>query len=214
MKIAFLGDSITLGYGLTDRNQRYSTIVSHNLKMEEQNLGITGTLMAQAGLNRNDKNDFVSRAHLIDAADFVVVFGGTNDYFWSDCGIYGENESCFQYAVRKLIEKILLNRDKQSVVFVTPYRHNGVGNYENGKDWLDSNRHDTDTKNYNGHTLKDYVDVIAALCREYGVPCLNLYEKTDFDWKEHTIDGCHPNEMGHKIIAAHIEDAIRAALLS
>ena len=66
MKIAFLGDSITLGYGLTDRNQRYSTIVSHNLKMEEQNLGITGTLMAQAGLNRNDKNDFLSRVHLID----------------------------------------------------------------------------------------------------------------------------------------------------
>ena len=214
MTIAFLGDSITMGYGLEDRSNRYATIVSQNLKMEELNYGITGTLIAPAGLNRNNQKDFLNRADLVSGADLAVVFGGTNDYFWSDCGIYGEDDSHFQCAVRKLIEKILLKRDRQSVLFVTPYRHNGVGNYENGKDWLDSNRHDTDTKNYNGHTLQDYVDVIVALCQEYGVSCLNLYEKTDFDWEKYTLDGCHPNEMGHKIIAAHIEDAIRTALIS
>ena len=48
MKLAFLGDSITLGYGLSDRSARFSTLVSRALNAEEVNLGITGTLVARA----------------------------------------------------------------------------------------------------------------------------------------------------------------------
>ena len=40
MTIAFLGDSITLGYGLEHKENRYSTLVSQALKMDELNYGI------------------------------------------------------------------------------------------------------------------------------------------------------------------------------
>ena len=86
MKIAFLGDSITFGYALEDKSCRYATLVSKALGFEEENYGITGTLVAKAGLNREDGKDFVSRAELIDGADVAVIFGGTNDYFWSSEG--------------------------------------------------------------------------------------------------------------------------------
>ena len=46
MKIAFLGDSITLGYALEHREDRYSTRVCEMLGAEEENFGIAGTLMA------------------------------------------------------------------------------------------------------------------------------------------------------------------------
>ena len=79
MTIAFLGDSITLGYALEDRSARYSTLVAAELGMDEENYGITGTLVAKAGLNESDGLDFVSRLHLIERADVAIIFGGTND---------------------------------------------------------------------------------------------------------------------------------------
>ena len=91
MKIAFLGDSITLGYGLDRREDRYTTLICRQMDVEEANFGITGTLMARAGMNREDGNSFLDRLHLLKDADVAVIFGGTNDYFWSDRPIGDED---------------------------------------------------------------------------------------------------------------------------
>ena len=201
MTIAFLGDSITLGYGLAKKERRYSTLVAEALEMDELNYGITGTLVAKAGLNKSDGKDFLSRSSLIDSADVAVIFGGTNDYFWSDSPICGCGDQYFEFAVKKLIERVKEKRNGKITLFVTPYPHNGVGNFAGGSYWKESNRHDTDQKNYNGHTLNEYSDVITALCKENGIECLNLFDGFDFSWEEHTLDGCHPNEKGHALIA-------------
>jgi lysophospholipase L1-like esterase len=214
MTIAFLGDSITFGYGLEHKENRYSTLVSQALKMDELNYGITGTLVAKAGLNQTDGKDFLSRAHLIDDADVAIVFGGTNDYFWSDRTIYGCGEQYFAFAVRKLAEQAKEKRSGKMTLFVTPYPHNGIGNFSGGSDWKDSSRHDTSEMNYNGHTLKDYVDVIARICEEKDIPCLNLFDDFGFFWQEHTSDGCHPNEAGHILIAKAITEKLKAFKLS
>lgn len=212
MTIAFLGDSITLGYALDDKKYRYATLVSENLNMTEENYGITGTLVAKAGLNCSDGKDFLSRANLIDNADVAVVFGGTNDYFWSNNTIYGNNESYFDFAIKKIIDRVKDKRKGKVTLFVTPYPHNGIGNFLGGDDWKTSNRHNTSEKNYNGHTLKEYADVIEACCLENGIDCLNLFENFDFDFNEHTIDGCHPNEKGHKLIADAIVGKLETLL--
>ena len=201
MTIAFLGDSITCGYALDDTNKKYSTLVSRELGLEELNYGITGTLVAKAGLNRANEKDYLSRAHLIDEADIAVVFGGTNDYFWSDEPIDGCGKEYFAFAVKELVRRVKEKRSGKKTLFITPYPHNGVGNFRGGADWMASSRHDTSEVNYNGHTLKDYADMIASICRENAVPCLNLFEEFGFRWQEHTIDGCHPNEAGHALIA-------------
>ena len=205
MTIAFLGDSITLGYGLDNREDRYSTLLCKALGMMELNFGITGTLVAKAGLNQSDQKDFLSRVQLIDDADIAVIFGGTNDYFWSDTPIYGQDDRFFEYAVEKLAMRIEERRRTRLTLFVTPYPHNGIGNYFGGECWNNSNRHDTSERNYNGHILKDYVDVIEAVCNKNNIPCLNLFEDFGFRWQKHTIDGCHPNESGHLLIANAIK---------
>lgn len=209
MTIAFLGDSITFGYGLDNKENRYSTVVSRALGMEELNYGITGTLIAKAGLNQTDKKDFLSRAYLVDDADISIIFGGTNDYFWSDKPIYGDGDQYFESAVRKLAERIKEKRPGKITLFVTPYPHNGTGNFFGGTDWNDSNCHDTSEKNYSGHTLKEYVHVIEAICNENDIPCLNLFYDFGFDWREHTSDGCHPNEAGHILIAKAITEKLK-----
>lgn len=213
MKIAFLGDSITFGYGLDNKENKYSTLVCKMLGVEELNFGITGTLMAKAGLNQSDEKDFLSRAHLIDDADVAVIFGGTNDYFWSDKPIQGDDDSYFEHAVRSLIGSVKEKRGGRLTLFVTPYPHNGIGNYLGGEDWRKaSSRHDTDALNFNGHTLSDYVEVIDRLCKENELPCLNLFEDFGFSWQEHTSDGCHPNEKGHVLIANAVVKKLKAIM--
>ena len=210
MKIAFLGDSITLGYGLADKEHRYSTLVSRALGLEEMNFGITGTLVAKAGLNQSDGKDFLSRACLIDNAEIAVVFGGTNDYFWSDRPIHGCGEEYFESAVAALVERVNEKRRGKITLFVTPYPHNGIGNFAGGAHWKDSSRHDTSETNYVGHTLGEYTDVICELCGKNGVPCLNLFEEFGFRRQEHTLDGCHPNEAGHALIANAVLEKLKS----
>ena len=207
--IAFLGDSITHGTGLCDKGKRYSTILAERLGMVEENYGIPGTLMARAGLSLSDGTDFVSRMGLIDSADVAVIFGGTNDYFWSDTPISGgDGDEYFDRALEHICSHVRQTREGKITLFVTPYPHNGVGNFLGGEKWKSSCRHDTDGVNFNGHLLSDYASVIKKTCEKHALPCLDLHMEFDFDWEKHTSDGCHPNEEGHRLLA----DAIEAEL--
>lgn len=211
MTISFLGDSITCGYGLPDVTERYTTVLCERLGLEEENHGITGTLVAKAGLNREDGRDFVSRLHLIEHADIAVIFGGTNDYFWSDAPIYGGNSDVyFAHAVQTVCEYITRVRAGKITLVVTPYPHNGVGNFLGGETWRTSCRHDTDAPNFCGHTLSEYAEAMEKTCRRYGIPCLNLHKNFAFDHRIHTLDGCHPNVEGHLLLAEAIGRSIKA----
>lgn len=202
MKIAFLGDSITCGYGLSDPQAKYTVSVSDRLGLTEENYGITGTLMARSGLNHADGRDFVSRMHLIEQADVAVIFGGTNDYFWGDTPIRGgADDRYFAHAVETLCQYVSRFRAGKITLIVTPYPHNGVGNYLGGQTWKTASRHDTDAPNFCGHTLADYASIIEEICTAYDIPCLNLHRNFDFDHRRHTLDGCHPNEEGHRLLA-------------
>ena len=206
MNIAFLGDSITLGYGLENPADRFSAVLCRQLETEEINHGICGTLVARAGLSRDNGTSYIDRIGSISGADRLVIFGGTNDYFWSDTPIEGDTPSHFRRAVRELIEscRVLFPDDFRSrVLFVTPYSHHGTGNFAGGEIWNTSSEHDTTTVNWVGHTLADYADVIVTECRLADVPCLNLHA-LPFDWRTLTLDGCHPNADGHRWLCDRI----------
>ena len=213
MKIAFLGDSITCGYALPDATKRYTTVLCEELGSQEENHGITGTLIAKAGLNRTDGKDFVSRLHLIDDADIAVIFGGTNDYFWSDAPICGEaTDVFFAHAMETVCAYIGRVRAGKLTLVVTPYPHNGVGNFLGGETWRTSSRHDTDAVNFCGHTLSEYAAVMEETCLKYGIPCLNLHKNFAFDHRLHTLDGCHPNEEGHRLLAEAIANKLKSLM--
>lgn len=210
MTIAFLGDSITCGYGLKEPDARYTALVAARLGLTEENYGITGTLVARAGLNSTNGKDYVSRLSLIDSADIAVVFGGTNDYFWSDMPIRGgEGECYFANAAETICRYINRARAGKITLMVTPYPHNGVGNYFGGESWKTSSRHDTDARNFCGHTLLEYAAVLEETCLKYGIPCLNLHKNFMFDHRLHTLDGCHPNEEGHRLLADAIGNSLQ-----
>ncbi len=214
-KIAFLGDSITLGYGLENREDRFSTVTSKMLGAIEENYGITGTLVARAGLNNSDDNAYIDRVHLVDNADYIVIFGGTNDYFWSDCKIAPEDvnetdEKYFTVAVDHIIEHCKEVNDASNILIVTPYPHHGIGNFLGGADFKDKSEHDTSELNYNGHHIGEYAEYLVKAATEAGVNILDLYTDSDFVWQELTSDGCHPNPKGHIWLA----ERVAAKLLS
>lgn len=214
-KIAFLGDSITLGYGLENQEDRFSTVTSKMLGAIEENYGITGTLVARAGLNNDDNKAYIDRVHLVDNADYIVIFGGTNDYFWSDCTIAPaegeeEDERYFTVAVDHIIKHCKEVNDASNVLIVTPYPHHGIGNFKGGEQFRESSEHDTSELNYNGHHIGEYAEVLVKAATEAGVPVLDLYTNSDFVWQDLTSDGCHPNPKGHIWLA----ERVAAKLLS
>ena len=107
-RIVFLGDSITLGYSLTDYNDRFATRICEKFGALEINHGITGTLVAKAGMNRADGNSYIDRLSLLKEGDYIVIFGGTNDYFWSDRPIHPLEGECgkdyFACAVNEILQ--------------------------------------------------------------------------------------------------------------
>ena len=205
MKIAFLGDSITLGYGLENSDDRFSAVLCRRLAAEEINCGITGTLVARAGLSRDNGTSYIDRIAGTGGADCLVVFGGTNDYFWSDTPIDGDTPAHFRHAVRELIEacRVLFHGDFRRVLFLTPYSHHGIGNFSGGSAWNASSEHDTTSVNWVGHVMADYADAIVTECEAAQVPCLNLHA-LPFGWRSLTADGCHPNPDGHRWLCDRI----------
>ena len=84
-KIAFLGDSITEGVGVSSVEKIYWNLVGQRTGAEVYGYGIGGTRIA---VNRQpnhephvEENYFGARVEkMIPDADIVVVFGGTNDF--------------------------------------------------------------------------------------------------------------------------------------
>lgn len=161
-KAVFLGDSITLGYGLADPAARFSTVFCETAGFQELNHGICGTLMARAGMSRENGTSFMDRYRLMPEGDFVVVFGGTNDYFWSDEPVFSpgtEDDRYFSCAVRHLCAGLKGQYPGKPIVFILPYRMRGVGKTPRSTDANPSSFHCSDEKNFVGRTLADYVNL-------------------------------------------------------
>ena len=213
-KTIFLGDSITLGYGLEEQAKRFSSVFCQMIKCQEVNYGITGTLIAKTGPSLCNGTSFIDRYPDMEDGDFVVVFGGTNDYFWSDIGIYGDNawdDKYFINAVHHLCIGLKEKYKNKPILFIVPYKQRGIGNYLGCANAQDSNFHISDVENYTGNALKRYADTLCEVCSSNGIPVLDLYNDlgidiahSDEDYEKYTIDGCHPNENGHRYIAERL----------
>ncbi len=212
----FLGDSITLGYGLDNMEDRFTAVFCRMTGTQEINYGITGTLMARAGTSTSDGSSYIDRYPAMEDGDLIVVFGATNDYFWADMPISGEpqeDDRYFENAVHHLCAGLADKYPGKPIVFLMPYQMRGIGNYFGGADGRAHNDRNTDQKNYIGCTLADYVNMQKSICLSYGMYVLDLYRDfgadvahIDEDEIRYTIDGCHPNAAGHRRIAALLRD--------
>ena len=203
-KVAILGDSITEGAGTTAREFRFTDVFQSISGAEVYNYGIGGTRIArQITPSSNPRFDlcFLDRSEeMVEGADVVVVFGGTNDFGHGDAplGCFDDrSEYTFYGAMHSLINRLVKRYPDATVVFMTPLHRTS----------------ESVTVNEIGQPtvrMKYYVDAIREVCEYYSVPVLDLYASSGLQpvipvIKERFMpDGLHPNNAGAKIIAERL----------
>lgn len=213
-KIAFLGDSITEGVGVTDRAKNgYPQILKRECELAEAyNYGIGGTRLAHQSIpSVKPRHDlcFCGRAYNIDpSADIIVVYGGVNDYLHGDApiGKFGDmTPATFYGAVRFLMEFLKSEYAGRTIVFMTPARLSYQGN--DGSKPSNNPR-----KHKDAMPLLSYTEIIKRTADIYGIPVLNLYEKLGVDptnakeREKYTTDGLHFNDEGQYFIARALKE--------
>ena len=207
-RITFLGDSITEGWGTSCVEARYDNLLARDAELGSTfTNGVGGTRIAyQRNSSADPKWDlyFCGRASQLDlSGDVIVVFGGTNDYGHGNApfGTEGDRQpDTFCGAVNFLMQYLKGRYPKSRVVFVTPMKRWG-GNVPS---------------NATGHNLAEYADVIVRAGQRNGVPVLDLYNELPIDpdieedRHEYTIDGLHPNDRGHAMIAEELRRFLEA----
>ena len=142
--------------------------------------------------------DFLTRAETMDDADFVFVFGGTNDYGHGDADL-GTTESRDSYtfcgAVHNLAEYLIGRYGKENLCFILP-----LWRYD------EDNPHGEDgTQAKTRPSLKEYVRAEIAVLDALGVRYLNLRKVFPVPPtkapSEYYVDGLHPTDKGHELLA-------------
>ena len=207
--IDFLGDSITEGTGVSDKeNNRYDNILKKTYGLKATyNYGIGGTRLAhQSTPSEKPRHDlcFCGRAYDLNRdADVIVVYGGINDYLQGDApiGQMGDKTpATFYGAVYFLMNLLRTEYAGKTVVFMTPARCCYSGLTSNAP----SNRR---IKRADAMPTLGYVNIIKETAKQFDIPVLDLYHNLGIDPNneedriKYTSDGLHFNDAGHHIIA-------------
>lgn len=207
--VLFLGDSITEGYGASDTEHNYVNIFGKLSGAKVYNYGIGGTRIA----SQKDPNDSVNNQYFLTRlpimeknADYVVVFGGTNDYGHGDApfGAYSDTtDETFCGALRHLIISLYEKYPTARIVFVTPLHR------ESELSGINDRGISAPAK------FIEYINAIRDIAEEYSIPVIDLYAnsnihaKTDETKKRLLPDGLHPSDEGYKRIAEMIYKFLR-----
>ena len=218
-KVNFLGDSITEGVGVEDKeNNRYDNRLKVMCQLSGvNNYGISGTRLAhqiRASVLPREDLCFCGRAYNMDKdADLVVVYGGVNDYLHGDApfGEIGDTTNAtFCGGVYYLMNFLREAYAGKQVVFMTPARcffdH-----------YVDDEKPSCFVYKYTeGKPLVEYVNVIVETGKRLGIPVLDLYHNLGIDphneeeYIAYTADGLHFNDAGHAILAQRLKEFIEA----
>lgn len=216
--IAFLGDSITEGVGVKDRqNNRFDMRLQKQCELKAvYNYGVGGTRLAhQMKPSAKPRHDlcFCGRAYDINKnVDVIVVYGGINDYIHGDApfGELGDTTpATFCGGVRFLMNFLRTEYKNKTVVFMTPARL-----FYDGMDGAKPSIHPQ--KQADAQPLLAYGDIIKRTAEQYEIPVLDLYENLGIDPvnpsenEAYTMDGLHFNDAGHQKLAECLQAFLEA----
>ena len=194
-KVIFLGDSITEGHSVKcAENVFHQRIKSEYGLAEAYNCGVSGTRIAKRIVPRETAHKmelyFALRATCMPkGADLIVIFGGTNDYGHGDAKLGDVCDSTvytFAGAYNVLLDTLAEEYPGVPVVAMTPLK-----------------RANMEVPGTDGKPLSAYVDMIKSVCARRNVPVIDLFAMDDMDPynKEQVVDGLHPGDYGHEILA-------------
>lgn len=192
IKANFLGDSITFGEGVLDKqNHIYWQRLRDNCGLScARGYGISGTQIAMQQVKGHPERDqdFLSRVESMDPdADLVVVFGGTNDFRHGDAPLGDMRDRSpytFYGACHQLMTMLIERYPHAQIVFMTPLHRS--------------------MEEFSGRRLKDYVEAIKEVAEYYAIPLLDLYATSGLQpqvpiiMQKYCPDGLHPNDAGHE----------------
>ena len=207
MKINFLGDSITEGAFATCTKNQFVEKVGQYLNAVVRNYGISGTRIA---IRPNPSPDpswdlfFGGRVKDMDSdADYVIVFGGTNDYGNGGCllgNIDDQDPRTFAGGMNYLIKELLKKYDKYKLIFMIPL-------YREGEEY----RHLNGVNGAPGATLQEIREVMYKVLNKNNIKILDLKDEMGkADNNPLLEDGLHPNDEGHDKLARLIVNYIKS----
>ena len=199
MKIIILGDSITAGAGAGSVENTFTAQIANLTGAEVLNYGVGGTRIARQARPSIDPSfdrDFLQRAETMEkTADLVFVFGGTNDYGHGDApigAITDETPYTFCGALNLLVDYLSGVYGVEKLRFILPIHR------KNEED----PHGEFGCKKIAAGTLSDYIDAEISALDNRGVKYLDLRDTFPADkLDELTVDGVHPNAIGHKLLA-------------
>lgn len=209
LTINFLGDSITEGVGTSDNTKRYFELIKKEYKLKKVNgFGISGTRFAKQITPSEDRSFdkyFASRIEEMPDADCVVVFGGTNDFDHGDApiGCFSDRTpDTFYGACHHLFINLIEKYPGKPIVVMTPLHRTAENEIR--------------TKHGVNATLKTYVDIIREVAEYYSLAVCDLFKNSFMQplvpviMEKFIPDGIHPNDDGHKLIAARLGNFLQS----
>ena len=221
IKIQCFGDSITdntWGDKLT-----WVDLISANLS--EFDVTVVNDAVAGSGITGHGKATGTTTQHQDDEynyvydlvtdgetlqtdADYIVILAGTNN--WASSTALGDMSSTGYTTIYGALKGILgyISEHSTATVFVCtiPQRYNTADESKS------TNAYGEPLDN-NNVSLADYCEPFRKLSAFYGMPCVHLNEALGWNRiniDSFTIDGLHPNEVGDKMLAGFICNAIRS----
>jgi len=192
-KIACVGDSITYGYGLSNRTQECYPAVLQTLlgaKHTVQNFGATGCTLLKSGDKPywNDTNFSASNAF---KPDVVVIMLGTNDAKPQNWAHKSEFESDYDSLIGNYVGL------GAKVYVATPPPVIAPGAYDIAPDVLNN----------------EVVPLIRTIAASESVPLIDVFQSLSGKASDFP-DDVHPNADGAKLIAQAVATALEVGVLA
>ncbi len=194
--LAIYGDSISINYEGGGWPQKIESVIDFKT--------IYNHAIGGSGLSRSTPNNTLSlldkENNLHPDADIVILWHGTNEWYWgSPVGsCEEESEDTFAGAISSAVHKLRLVNPHVKIIWITPlFRHQPPNKTQNTNEAWDS-------KNCAGFTMKDYDAVIWEQSNRLCFPVIDLRRLTNFGVENKHIyyrDIAHPSEKGFELIA-------------
>lgn len=197
--ISALGDSITYGYGLTNRDtERWTALLANKTGATVNNYGLNSSKVSN--ITGDDVASFVDRRENVPSSDLIIIFGGTNDY-WHQLTTVGTATSydvaTFGGALNYLFNYYQTQYPSKKILYIFPMHQYYSGN--------------PDSHDFGYGSFDAFREVAKGACANSGIPMLDLYATSGTNVagnstqrNYYTQDGVHPNATGHALLASLI----------